>query len=366
MSGVWGNRLKLSIFGESHGKGVGVVIDGLPAGLELDLDYMRKEMKRRAPGNKKISTSRKEKDAFNIISGYFNNKTTGTPMCCMIENTNQKSKDYERIRNIMRPGHADYTGNIKYLGANDYRGGGHFSGRLTAPLVFAGAIAKQILLKKKIVIGSHIKSIGNISDTSFNLTDIKSVELEKLTNKEFPVIDDNKGREMKEEIIKAKEDKDSLGGIIETSIVNVQAGIGEPFFDSIESKLAQMIFSIPGVKGVEFGKGFDISKMKGSEANDQFYIEKENIKTDTNNNGGINGGISNGMPIIFKTAFKPTPSIGKKQRTVDISSKENIEFSIKGRHDPCIVPRALVVVESVSAIALLDLIMERDGVSWIV
>ncbi|MTI71678.1 MAG: chorismate synthase [Firmicutes bacterium] len=366
MSGVWGNRLKLSIFGESHGKGIGVVIDGLPAGIELDLDFINKEMKRRAPGNKRISTSRKEKDEFNIISGYFNNKATGSPICCMIENTNQKSKDYESIRYIMRPGHADYTGNIKYLGANDYRGGGHFSGRLTAPLVFAGAIAKQILLKKKIVIGSHIKSIGNINDDTFNLTNIGSKELEEIIKKEFPVIDDYKGREMKEAIIKAKEDKDSLGGVIETAIVNLQAGVGEPFFDSIESNIAHMLFSIPGVKGVEFGKGFDITKMKGSEANDKFYIEKGNIKTDTNNNGGINGGISNGMPIIFNTAFKPTPSIGKKQRTVDLSKDENIEFSIKGRHDPCIVPRALVVVESVSAIALLDLIIERNGMSWIV
>ncbi|TCO73814.1 chorismate synthase [Marinisporobacter balticus] len=364
MSGIWGNNIKLSIFGESHGKGIGIVMDGLPAGIPLDLDGIKKEMQRRAPGRNEISTPRKEKDDFDLLSGYFNNKTTGTPLCCIIYNTNQQSKDYAAIKDTMRPGHADYTGYAKYFGSNDYRGGGHFSGRITAPLVFAGAVAKQILEKKNIIIGSHIKNIGNINDHAFDPLNIKGDVLKKMIDKTFPVIDADKGLKMKEMILKAKEEMDSVGGIIETAVVNFPVGVGSPFFDSIESKLAHILFSIPAVKGVEFGVGFDIAKMKGSVSNDAYFIEKDQIKTYTNHNGGILGGISNGMPILFRTAFKPTPSIGKIQKTIDIKKRENIETQVKGRHDPCIVPRAVPVVEGAAAIGLLDLMIEKDGIGW--
>ncbi|QEK11768.1 chorismate synthase [Crassaminicella thermophila] len=366
MSGMWGDNLKLSIFGESHGKAIGIVIDGLPGGITLDTEYIYKEMQRRAPGKNKLSTPRKEKDQFEILSGYFNNKTTGTPLCAVIYNTNQRSKDYEKTKSIIRPGHADYTGYIKYKGFNDYRGGGHFSGRITAPLVFAGAIAKQILEKKDIIIGSHIKSIGEINENSFDAVNIEGGFLKEIISKDFPVMDDEKGIKMKNRILKAKEDMDSVGGIIETAIVNVPAGVGSPFFDSVESKLAQLLFSIPAVKGVEFGAGFDITRMKGSESNDEFFIEKDDIKTYTNYNGGVLGGISNGMPILFRTALKATPSIGKLQRTIDIQKRKNTEIKVEGRHDPCIVPRAVPVVEAVAAIVLLDFLIEKDGIPWMI
>jgi len=362
MSGMWGSNLKLSIFGESHGKGIGVVIDGLPAGLEIDFDLIDREMRRRAPGKNKLSTQRKETDSYDVISGYFNNRTTGTPLCAVIYNRDSESKDYHRIKNLLRPSHADYTGYIKYEGFNDYRGGGHFSGRLTAPLVFAGSIAKQILEKKNIIIGSHILSIGNIQDECFDLVNIEAHTLEKLNIKDFPTINAEKGKEMAELIEKSRSEGDSVGGIIEAAIVNIQAGLGEPFFDSLESKLSQLIFSIPGVKGIEFGKGFEITRLKGSQANDQYYIENGEIKTYSNNNGGILGGITNGMPVVFRVAVKPTPSIGLKQKTVDIENMINTEMEIGGRHDPCIVPRAVPVVEAVSALAILDLLMEQEDI----
>lgn len=357
MSGIWGNNIKLSIFGESHGVAIGITIDGLPSGLELDLDSINREMARRRPGKSELSTPRNEKDIFEILSGYFNGKTTGTPLCAIIRNSDTRSKDYTEIKDKIRPGHADFTANVKYGGHEDYRGGGHFSGRITAPLVFAGAIAKQILEDKGIFIGSHIKSIGNIEDDYFNPVDIKVKDLKSLKEKFFPVLDEEKGKLMKERILLAKEDEDSVGGVVECSILNIPTGVGSPFFNSIESVLSGLLFSVPAVKGVEFGSGFEIAKMNGSEANDEYYIdENKNIKTYSNNNGGILGGLSNGMPIIFRTAFKPTASIGKAQRTVDIEKNKNIELEIKGRHDPCIVPRAFVVVEAVAAIAVLDLI----------
>lgn len=356
MSGVWGNKIKLSIFGESHGKAIGINIDGLKPGIELDLNFINKEMERRAPGKSDLSTPRKEGDNFEILSGYFNGKTTGTPLCAVIYNTNQHSKDYEKTKNLMRPSHGDFTGYIKYEGFNDYRGGGHFSGRLTAPLVFAGAICKQILESKGIIIGSHIKSIGKIEDKSFDMVEIKDEKLKMLRENKFPVIDEAIASSMRNVITTAREEMDSVGGVVETAVINLPVGIGDPFFDSVESTLAHLLFSIPGVKGVEFGAGFDISRMKGSEANDEYYIDGDKIKTFSNNNGGILGGITNGMPLIFRVAIKPTPSISKAQKTVDIEKKENAQIEIKGRHDPCIVPRALPVVEAVAAIAVLDLL----------
>ena len=360
MSGTWGNSIKISIFGESHGKAIGINIDGLKAGILLDLDYIRREMQRRAPGNNEFSTPRKEGDEFEILSGYFEGRTTGTPLCAMIYNTDKKSGDYAKLKNIMRPSQVDYTGYVKYGGFNDYRGGGHFSGRLTAPLVFAGAICKQLLESRGITIVSHIKSIGEELDEPFNPISVEANTLEILGSKTFPVLNAKSESLMKGVIARAREQRDSVGGIVETAVLGIEPGIGEPFFDSVESTLAHLIFSIPGVKGLEFGAGFDISRMRGSKANDEYYMDGEKIRTYSNNNGGILGGITDGMPLIFRTAFKPTASIGRLQRTIDIENKVNTEIEVQGRHDPCIVPRAVPVVEAVAAIALLDLVMQSE------
>lgn len=357
MSGVWGSNIRLSIFGESHGPAIGITIDGLKAGMELDFNYINSELKRRAPGNSELTTARKEADSFEILSGYYNGRTTGTPICAVIYNTDQRSKDYERFKSIIRPSHGDYTGFVKYGGFNDYRGGGHFSGRLTAPLVFVGAICKQLLKQEGIIIGSHIKSIGSIEDSPFDLTAVDQKIMEKLNACDLPLIDSSKEAEIKDAIIKAKAEDDSLGGVVETAVINIKAGVGNPFFDSVESTLAHLLFSIPGVKGVEFGAGFNIAKMRGSQANDEFYADQNSVKTYTNNNGGILGGITNGMPIIFRTAFKPTPSIRRAQRTVDMDKLKNTIVELEGRHDPCIVPRALPVVEAAAAIGILDMIL---------
>ena len=356
MSGQWGKKVKYSIFGESHGRGIGITIDGLPSGIKLDMDFINNEMQRRAPGRDEFSTKRKEGDKVEILSGYFNGYTTGTPLCGVIFNENQNSVDYGKLKNLARPGHADFTGKFKYSGFNDYRGGGHFSGRITAPLVFAGAVAKQILAKKGILIGSHILSIGDVFDSYFDSVNLKNQNLIDILKKNFPVLEDLKGEEMKNIILKAKGETDSVGGIIEAAILNLPCGLGEPFFDSIESNLAQLLFSVPAVKGVEFGKGFEITKVRGSVANDVPYMGNGSVSTKTNNNGGINGGISNGMPIIFRVAMKPTPSIAKLQNTIDMVSGENSEVLVTGRHDPCIVLRALPVIEACAAMSILDFI----------
>ncbi len=360
MSGTWGNNLKISIFGESHGKAIGINIDGLRAGILLDLDYIRKEMQRRAPGNNELSTPRKEEDEFEILSGCFEGRTTGTPLCAVIYNADKKSGDYTKLKNIMRPSHGDYTGYVKYGGFNDYRGGGHFSGRLTAPLVFAGAICRQLLENRGITIGSHIRSIGEEQDELFDAVNVGAGILKELASRPVPVLDSSIEAPMKEIISRAKERKDSVGGVVETAVLGMEPGIGEPFFDSVESTLAHLIFSIPGVKGLEFGAGFDISKMHGSTANDEYYMDGDKVRTYSNNNGGILGGITDGMPLIFRTAFKPTASIGRLQRTIDIENRTNTEIEVQGRHDPCIVPRAVPVIEAVTAIALLDLIMQGE------
>jgi len=361
MSSMFGNKLKISIFGESHGESIGVVIDGLPSGIELDMDYINKQMIRRSPGRNNLSTARKESDNFNILSGFFEGKTTGTPLCATIQNQDKKSKDYSALKTTIRPGHSDYSGFVKYSGYNDYRGSGHFSGRITAPLLFAGAIAMQILeMYKGIFIGTRIKTIYNVTDDK----EINPDQINKLKSMDFPVISDEKSILMQQEILKAKENGDSVGGITETLILNVPAGYGEPFFDSVESKLSHMIFSIPAVKGIEFGEGFKIAEMKGSSANDPYYTKDGNILTKSNNNGGILGGITNGMPIVFRTAIKPTPSISKLQNTIDISTMENKTMQIEGRHDPCIVPRAVPIIDGAAALVILDLIIEREGEIW--
>lgn len=354
MSGVWGRNINLSIFGESHGNAIGVVINGIEPGIKIDMKEIERDMERRAPGRNKLSTARKESDKVEILSGIFEGVTTGTPISMMIKNSDVKSKDYSQLKDIMRPGHGDFPGNIKYKGFNDYRGGGHFSGRITAPLVFAGALAKQILNSKGIKVGAHIKQIGNIEDGYFDLVNISKEQLDELLEKEIPVINSDKIAPMKEEILRAREEGDSIGGIIECSVLGLEAGLGSPFFDSLESTIAHLAFSVPAVKGIEFGVGFDFAHMKGSEANDEYYIENNEIKTYTNNNGGITGGISNGMPVIFRVVIKPTPSINKEQRTININSMENTTLVVTGRHDPCIVQRAVVVMEAVAAIAILE------------
>ena len=365
MSSMWGKNLKISIFGESHGAEIGVVIDGLEPGFEIDLDEVERQMDRRKPGKNRLSTARKEDDKANIVSGFFEGKTTGTPLCANIKNKDRKSADYTQIRDNFRPGHADYTGFMRYKGFNDYRGGGHFSGRLTAPIVFAGAICRQILEKKGIKITSHIKAIKNIEDSSFDYTNIDEKLIKRLSYSDFPLIDESLEDSMKNEILKAREILDSVGGKIECAVVGIDAGIGSPIFDSVESVISSMMFSIPAVKGIEFGEGFDISRMYGSESNDEMYVDNEGkILSYTNNNGGVIGGITNGMPIVFTVAIKPTPSISSKQRTVNVADLrsyengdvKNTEIEVNGRHDPCIVQRAVSVIESAAAIAVLDML----------
>ena len=321
MGSTWGKNIKLSLFGESHGVGIGITIDGLPAGVELDLEAVKIEMKRRATGKNELTTARKEADTFEILSGYFNGYTTGAPFSIVIRNRDQQSRDYSKIKDIARPSHADYTGNRRYDGYNDYRGGGHFSGRLTAPIVFAGAIAKQILKSKGIYIGSHIKSIKEVKDRDFNNEDLKKEKFIELSQEQLPFLDKELKDIAREKILEAKNNRDSVGGIIECAVIGMEPGVGNPFFNSIESQLASLIYSIPAVKGIEFGKGFEITSLFGSEANDSIYIREENIVTDTNHNGGVVGGISNGMPITFKVAIKPTPSISRLQNTINMKAK---------------------------------------------
>lgn len=359
MAANFGKNYKISLFGESHGVALGINIDGIPAGTKLDLEFIKEEMKRRAPGKSKLTTSRKEKDEFEILSGYFNGVTTGTPLAMIIRNEDQKSKDYSEFRKKPRPGHADWSGMNRYDGYNDIRGSGHFSGRITASIVFAGAIAKQILQRQGILIGAHIKSLKDIKDRNFEEKDINIERINKLRKMILPTLSENVAIEMEKAIMKAREEENSLGGIVEIMVKGVEAGVGDPFFESIESEIARMMFSIPSVKGVEFGAGFDITRMTGYEANDEMYFdENDKIKSYTNNNGGIIGGITTGMPINFSVAIKPTASISKVQKTVDLENKKNDVLQVKGRHDPVIVPRAIVVLEAATAIVILDTILE--------
>lgn len=358
MSGIGGLNIKLAIYGESHGKSIGLVLEGMPPGIELDLDKIMKEMARRAPGQNALSTPRKESDAFEIQSGFFNGRTTGTPLCAVIKNSDQHSKDYSILADKMRPGHADYAGFVHYQGCNDYRGGGQFSGRLTAPLVLAGAIAKQALAKYGIVIGSHILSVGDIKEKNYDPMGMDIATLAEVDSKAFPVMDDEIGKAMQEKILAAKAELNSVGGTIETIVMNMPAGIGAPYFDSVESCLSKNLFSVPAVKAVEFGDGFDITLLTGAEANDQLHYVDGKVTGYTNHNGGATGGISNGMPIIFRVGLKPTPSISREQRTVSIKDKADTTLTIVGRHDPCIVQRAVPVIEAVTAWTIWDLILE--------
>lgn len=323
--------IRYTIFGESHGPAIGVVITGLPCGLDLDMDAISVEMARRAPGQDNTSTPRKEKDAVEILSGVFEGKTTGTPLCGVIYNTDTRSKDYSKLKELPRPSHADYTASVRYGGYSDYRGGGHFSGRLTAPLVFAGALAKQLLNQQGIVIESKIDLLGGVKNPT--------------------------AEQIEEIILAAKAEKDSVGGAIQCTVSGVPAGFGAPDLgENAEGIFAKHLFAVPGVKGIEFGAGFDFASMRGSEANDPFYMDGDTVKTRTNHAGGINGGITNGMPLTFRVAMRPTPSIGKLQQTVSLSAKTNEELAIEGRHDPCIVKRALPVIEAAAALATCELL----------
>lgn len=361
MKNTLGTSVKITLFGESHGNAIGAVIDGIAPGIEVNKEFIASQLSLRRPVGQ-ISTPRVEMDNFIIESGVFEGKTTGTPICIVIPNENTKSKDYSENRSKARPGHADYAAFCKYHGFEDYRGGGHFSGRITAGIVAAGAIAISVLKDKGINIGTHISKCAGIEDAKFG--DL-AADIEKLNNKTFAVLDDEAAKSMQDAIVSAKNECDSVGGILETAVTGLPAGIGEPWFDSVESLLSHALFSIPAIKGVEFGSGFAVADMLGSQANDEFIIENNQVSTLTNNNGGINGGIANGMPIIFRVAVKPTPTIGKAQKTVDFMNNENTELASVGRHDPCIVHRARVVVDSIVAIVLCDILAGRFGTDWL-
>lgn len=347
-------NLSVSVFGESHGAGIGVVIDGLPGGKALDFEKILEFMARRAPKKDGISTRRNEKDFPEILSGVFNGKTTGTPLCAVIRNTDQHSADYGNLSTVARPGHADYTGAVRYRYANDPRGGGHFSGRLTAPLVFAGAVCGQLLEEHGVFSGAHILGIGTVSDDRFDSVCLSRETLDEIKKKDFPLLNSEREQEMKTAVREAGAALDSVGGRIECAVVGLSAGIGSPIFDGLENRIAQAVFGIPAVKGLEFGAGFGFAEMRGSEANDRFITDGETIRTETNHNGGILGGISSGMPIIFTAAVKPTPSIAQPQKTVDYIKKENTVLEIRGRHDACIVPRAVPCAEAAANIAVLS------------
>ena len=355
MSSTYGEHLKLSIFGQSHAPAIGMTLDGIPAGLPVDLEKLQAFLNRRAPGQNDYSTPRKEADRPEFLSGVLNGFTCGAPLAAIIRNTNTRSGDYANLKDCPRPGHADYTAEIKYHGFQDAAGGGHFSGRLTAPLCIAGGLCKQWLEEKGIRIGAHIAAIAGVEDEAFdplnpNLDAVGTV---------FPVLDQEAGEKMRQAVSQARMAQDSVGGVIECAVTGLPVGLGEPMFGGVEGKLAQIVYGIPAVKGLEFGVGFEAAKLRGSQNNDSFRMENGKVVTSTNHCGGILGGITNGMPLLFRAAFKPTPSISQSQQSVSLSRGENQALIVKGRHDPCIVPRAVPVVEAAAAIAIFDLLLEQ-------
>ena len=361
MKNSFGNSINITIFGESHGNSVGFVLDGLPAGIMVDEQNIRALLALRRPQGA-ISTQRSEKDEFVIHSGVYNGYTCGTPICVTIPNDDTRSKDYGDMARLARPSHADYTAHIKYRGFEDYRGGGHFSGRITAALVAAGGILLPALNKKGIYIGTHISSCAGVKDREFvNISD----DIKELSNKQFPVLDIERATAMQDKILQAKQNGDSVGGILETAIIGIEAGVGEPWFDSFEGLLSHAVFSIPAVKGIEFGAGFAVSEMLGSQSNDAIRTEQGRVYTETNNSGGINGGITNGMPILFRTAIKPTPTISREQKTINYVNLENSTLAAAGRHDPCIVHRARIVVDCVAALVTADALAVKHGTDWL-
>lgn len=353
MSSTYGENLKLSIFGQSHGAAIGMTLDGIPAGFPVDMDALQIFLNRRAPGQNDWSTPRKEADRPEFLSGILDGYTCGAPIAAAIYNKNTRSGDYANLKDCPRPGHADLTAQIKYGGFQDAAGGGHFSGRLTAPLCIAGGLCKQWLEGMGIQVFAHVAAIAGISDTPFDplAPDMDSIQ------PEFPVINQDAGAKMRAVISAAKSDGDSVGGIVECAVTGLPAGVGEPMFGGVESRIAQIVYGVPAVKGVEFGAGFATAKLRGSQNNDDYVISDGQIHTVTNNSGGILGGITTGMPLIFRAALKPTPSISRPQQSVSLSSGEMQELVVKGRHDPCIVPRAVPVIEAAAAIAIFDMIL---------
>ncbi len=360
MKNTFGNALKITLFGESHGDAIGAVIDGLTPGIKIDYEFIDTQLNRRR-SKSQVCTKRVEKDDYQIVSGVFEGHTTGTPLCIIIPNRDVNSSDYQLFGSVARPGHADYTANCKYHGFQDYRGGGHFSGRVTVALVAAGAIIQSALEKKNIYIGTHIHKCAGICDRDFEnyVEDIKMLQ-----KYQFSILDDETKSKMLDKMLEIKLNDDSVGGIMETAIVGVPAGVGEPWFDSLESVISHAMFSIPAIKGIEFGLGFGCADVYGSTMNDEFFVDNNEIKTRSNNNGGINGGISNGMPITFKCVVKPTSSIARKQKTVNFIDMIDTEVEIQGRHDATIIPRACVVAETLSAIVIADALIGRYGTDY--
>lgn len=351
MSSSYGENIRLTVFGQSHSAAIGMTLEGVPAGEKLDIEELKGFLSRRAPGKQAYSTKRKEADFPEFICGLVNDTTCGAPITAVIRNTDTRPNDYSKLKRVPRPGHADYTAEVKYGGFQDYSGGGHFSGRLTAPLCIAGGICRQLLAREGISIITRIKSIGNVEDAG---------ELCASTaEKSFPVVDDRQGERMQELIAELREKGDSVGGTVECAVLGLPAGLGDPMFDGMENRIAHIVFGIPAVKGIEFGAGFEASKMTGSENNDPFYVENGAVKTRTNNAGGILGGITNGMPLNFRVALKPTPSISMRQKSVDLEEMREADLVVTGRHDPCIVPRAVPCVEAAAAIAIYDALLGR-------
>jgi len=359
---TYGINLKLKIYGGSHSDKIGMTLSGIPAGERIDLDELQRFLSRRAPGNDPYSTKRKESDKPVFLSGLDGNITNGDTIEAVIYNTNQRSGDYDSLRDTPRPSHADFPARIKYGENVDLRGGGHFSGRLTAPMCIAGGICLQILARKGIYIAAHIASIGQITDTCFNKTLVSKTDFDVLHSNIFPVIDQNIGEKMKEKINSVAKEADSIGGTVECAAIGLPIGLGEHMFMGVEGRISSIVFGIPAVKGIEFGLGFGSSYLTGSENNDPFETDGNRIFTKTNNSGGILGGMTNGMPLIFRAAIKPTPSIGKEQDSVSISEMKNVKMTVSGRHDPCIIPRAVPVFEAAAALAITDMILDGPAV----
>lgn len=360
MSSIFGNSIKISVFGQSHSDSIGVVIDGIPAGEIFDPDEVREFCKRRAPSNNPLGTPRRESDEFEVLSGVANGKFCGAPFAARIKNTDVRPGDYSEFSNMPRPGHADYTANVKYNRANDQSGGGHNSGRLTAPLCIAGGICASILKRRGIYVGAHHKSIGNVNDASFDPVNVSRENFDALYTDGFTVCDKNVLADMKSCVEKCAKTGDSLGGIIECAVVGLPVGLGDPIFDGMENRISSAVFAVPGIKGIEFGNGFAAASLLGSQNNDPFAYDNGRVVTLTNNHGGILGGMTSGMPLIFRVAVKPTPSIFIKQNTVSLSKNEDSELLIKGRHDPCIALRALACVEAAASTAVLDALIDNN------
>lgn len=361
MSSSWHSRLSLSIFGQSHSTAIGMTLEGLPPGTPINREALQQFLNRRAPGKHPWETPRKESDVLEFLSGLVDGRTTGAPLTAIIPNLNTRSKDYEALRHTPRPGHADYTAQMKYGGHQDIAGGGHFSGRLTAPLCIAGGICLGLLRERGIQIGAHIVRIGEITEDPFDPVTISGTQLEALGTMDFPVLNPEKGEEMKQLIAKVHGEQDSVGGAIECAVVGLPAGLGDPMFDGMENRIARLAFGVPAVKGIDFGAGFAVAAMRGSENNDPFVYGQGGVKTWTNHHGGILGGITSGMPLLFRVAMKPTPSIAREQKSVHLQEKREESLSIKGRHDPCIVPRAVPCMEAVAALAVYDALLEQQA-----